>query len=311
MTPTRQHSTAQPSIASSGFVVLRTPLLSFQEFLDWGDGLEASTASQESDTFEQAWLRDGDRLRAKLRAIVRRPEVREALFVGSHDLNEQFETRIGDHRSKRGRAFEHALVRYFSRMAGRATPFGLFAGCSVGTVGPRTVLSLGARSTYQRRTSLDIGFLEALTEALGESRSAMQGLCFRPNESLYPVAGRYHYAELDRSASDAGHDMVAVEGTPHLALILERAAAGENIGGLADGLKQLLPNLTTEKARRLIEELIDHQILTPTLRPQVTGPDPLGDLIAQLEQIAGAGEITVSLRDVRQSLTEMDEARAP
>ncbi len=37
-----------------------------------------------------------------------------------------------------------ALVRYFLRMAGRATPFGLFAGCTVGTIDGETRLAIGS-----------------------------------------------------------------------------------------------------------------------------------------------------------------------
>ena len=65
-----------------------------------------------------------------------------------------------------GQKLERSLVKYFARMAGRATPFGLCAGCSVGTLGEETRLELPPRHEYQRHTRLDMDYLVALTEVL-------------------------------------------------------------------------------------------------------------------------------------------------
>src|SRR5207248_11171284 len=73
-------------IRPSGFFALRTPLLPFDELLAWSDGLEAGSAGDDPARLEAAIAQDRTRLRHRLRLVVRRPEVREALFLASPDL---------------------------------------------------------------------------------------------------------------------------------------------------------------------------------------------------------------------------------
>ena len=102
---------------------------------------------------------DGARLRQRLRAVYARPEVREALFLASPDLEARFDIWLHQPESESGQKIERALVRYFARMAGRATPFGLFAGCSVGTTGRTTRVLLRGRASYRRHSRLDMDYV--------------------------------------------------------------------------------------------------------------------------------------------------------
>src|SRR4051812_22512438 len=121
----------QNEFAPASFFVFRTPLLPFSEFLDWSADLSAPTRLDEPAQLEEAYARDCALLRSRLQTIVTRREVRDALFVAAPNVIEHFHLWTDDAESERGRKIEHVLVRYFSRMTGRATPFGLFAGCSV------------------------------------------------------------------------------------------------------------------------------------------------------------------------------------
>jgi hypothetical protein len=156
------------------FFVMRTPLLPFDEILAW------SVAT--------------DR-RKHLRKIVLRPEVRDAIFVGSPDLEASIDLWLREPDSDRGKRIEHSLVRYFVRMAGRPTPFGLFAGCSTGSIGKETRLIFGDQSTCHRYTRLDMDYLTTLTEALSSDADLRKSLRYYPNSSLYRAANRIRYVE--------------------------------------------------------------------------------------------------------------------
>ncbi|HLL22778.1 MAG TPA: lantibiotic dehydratase, partial [Kofleriaceae bacterium] len=171
----------------AGFFALRTPLLPFDEWLRWGDGLEAGAA--DAQTLEGALSNDRARLRARLVEALSRAEVRDALFVASPSADAAFARWIEDPDSEYGQKLERTLVRYFSRMAARATPFGLFSGCSVGPVGAATRLVVDARAHYRRHTRLDMDYMCKLTHALASQPALARELRYRPSSSLYQVAG--------------------------------------------------------------------------------------------------------------------------
>src|SRR5213083_1134107 len=112
--------------APSGFFALRTPLLSFDTFLAWSEGLGAVDALDDPVHLERAFEADRALLRRRLSALVGDATIRDALFIASPDLDESLEVWIREPESERGQRIERAIVRYFSRMAGRPTPFGLF-----------------------------------------------------------------------------------------------------------------------------------------------------------------------------------------
>ena len=164
----------------SGFFVLRTPLLPFEELAAWGEGLEAGGALGDSQGLEEALERDRARLRARLLAAVTRPEVRDAIFVASPSVDEALEVWQKDPDSRQGRKLEPAVVAYFSRAAARATPFGLFAGCTTGTIDTQTRLHLQAREWYRRHSRLDMDYLWALAEAVERDPQLASCLCTSP-----------------------------------------------------------------------------------------------------------------------------------
>ena len=102
-------------------------------------------------------------------------------------------------------------MRYLARMAGRATPFGLFAGCSVGAIGAEARLEIAGRSQYRRHTRLDTDYLFALADALARDPALRPAFSYRPNSSLYRSAGRVRYVESRLKDTLRSYHLVAVE----------------------------------------------------------------------------------------------------
>lgn len=295
----------------SGFFAWRTALLPFDEFLSWSRDLAAPSTAEQADALADALTHDEQRLHERLREVVRRPHVREALFVASPSLDEQIDRWLdrstGDCSSgDRSRKIELALVRYFSRMTGRSTPFGLFAGCSVGRVAAQTDLTVEDRGLCRRQTRLDMEYLFALAESLARDPALRRQLVLVPNSTLYRAAGRVRYAESRFDGRARSHHLVAVEETDYLSATLERAAQGAQFGELAEALTS--DEITLDEAEAYVDDLIDNQVLVPRLAPPVTGQTPIATLIEELSRIGAMPEATDLLRRAQAAIADIDAA---
>lgn len=290
----------------AGFFALRTPLLPFDELLAWSDGLEAPASLDDSAHLDQALAADRSRLRARLHAAMARPELREALFVASPDLEAGFDLWSRDPETERGRGIEQALARYFLRMAGRATPFGLCAGCSVGTIGDASRFALAGRPDWRRHTRLDMDYLHALTGLLAADPSLRHVLTYRPNSSLYRAAGRLRYGESQMDGKERSYRLVAVEAADILDATLAHAREGAAFADLAAALVD--EEVTMAEAEEYVAGLIESQILVPDIALAVTGPEPIHTLIEQFSRHPATAPVAGALARVRTRLGALDAA---
>ncbi len=287
---------AAPEFAAVGWFVLRTPLLPFEELAAWSDGVAApaSLDQGEPERLEEALARDRELLRARLQAAAVRPDVREALLVASPSLDESIPVWLSSPESERGLKVEGTVARYFARMAGRPTPFGLFAGCSFGPLGDHTRLVVADRARYRRHTRLDMDYLCSLAGALRGREAVRAELTVRPSSSLYRAGTRLRYAEARIEGRARTYHLVAVEPTPYLEATLARAERGVPASALARALVEDDPDVELSDAEGFIAELIDSQVLVGELEPAVTGPEPVHGMIAALRAIPGSTDAALA-----------------
>src|SRR4051812_27809189 len=81
-----KRASTPPELRPSGSFVLRTPLLPRDDLVRWGEGLAVPGAGDDRDRLAAAIDADRVVLRARLRDFIARPEVREAIFVASPNL---------------------------------------------------------------------------------------------------------------------------------------------------------------------------------------------------------------------------------
>ena len=291
--------------AVADFFVLRTPshpfaLLESRPMAGTG-GDDPATRPDEDLAAKVAWLR------ARLKEAVARPEVREALYLASPEFEGRLTAWLGGRLSgERMRRIEQSLIRYLTRMSSRPTPFGLFAGCAVGTWGASTRMVVPPLKAARRRTRLDMDYVGALVAALERTPEVQATQTFRPNNSLHLAAGRWHCAE-GRVGAGAGRDyhLIALEPTSHLDGTMRRAASGETFANLARGLAQT-EAVGMEEAAAFLADLLDAQVLTSALQPPLTGTEPFPALVAQLKGRPETQAMGVALADLQDGLTRFD-----
>ena len=291
-------------IIPAGFLMLRTPSLPFDELIKWSDGLTAATTN--INGLSEALKQDKQLLRARLRGILARPEILEALFNASPDLVEMIARWQREPESEKGLRIERSLVRYLLRMASRPTPFGLFAAISVGVTGKETKLQLVDRSQYQRHTRLDMNYIYSLTERLEQDRALREKLLLFPNSTIYRTPGKFRYVETKEINKERNYFVVALEASEYLEKTLARARTGATLKSLAEALAQDDEEILIEEAREYIHDLIDNNILVTDLIPAITGPEPTDTLIAQFRKL-NLNQFADRLSQVQNRLKEFDE----
>lgn len=286
------------------FFAFRTALLPFSVFEAWGRDLV--TPGAVDGDLDTAVASDEVILRQRLQELVRGPVLREALFLASPDLADALPHWYADPHSTKGRRAERTVVKYISRLCGRSTPFGLFAGCSVGRLGSKTRIETLPLETYIRHTRPDMDYLCNLASILVADSDIARLLTYTPNTSLYVATGRLHYCESRQVGKQRSYHLVAVDQTDYLDALLVLAAKGASFGTLAASLTG--DEISLEEAEEFIQELIQSQILVPDLEPAVTGPEPLHAMIATLAALPheGAKSSAGALAYVRDQLATID-----
>jgi thiopeptide-type bacteriocin biosynthesis protein len=266
-------------LTASGFFVMRSPLLPLEEL---------------------------DRLRSDStywRSLVARPEVREALHLASPGLMRRLAAGEPDDR------VVASVIAYLVRMCTRATPFGLFAGCSLGVVSPdpgATALVVDGPEGLGRHSRPDTEVLAALVERLLADPSTRPAMMVEPNSSRYRTAGAMRLIESRHREGRRTHHLVVVEDDAPLRCALDAAAGGCVVDKIVDAVAAQA-GVERDEARGYVDALIEARVLTPVAEPTVTGPEPLAQLMSSLSgpDLTATSE---ALRRVSEELARLDAA---
>ena len=285
---------------SSGFFVLRTPLLPVAELSGWsGRAADASGGKPEPDP-----------LRRALTERLADATVADGLRVASPTVADNLAGWLDRPPSRRRERMERTLVQYYARMCDRCTPFGLFAGVSVGEVRGETRLRLAGRERYRRRSVLDLEQVSRLVRALLKGEGVRKQLRYRPNDTLAAVPGGYQYVEAQVRGGEVKHEIAFLEADEALSAALEERSGeprplSDFHAALAAGITD--PEVRDADIEEYLDDLIEAQVLLPELIPAVVGADPLDQIIESLEAGEALSETARRVRRLREELDRLDK----
>lgn len=235
------------------------------------------------------------------------PVIQEALFLASPSLfkalQRWLQVEIKD--PKKEEKLKNSLLKYLSRTSSRCTPFGLFAGCTIGEIDNKTKVSLGKVTNNSRHTRLDMNYLVALSQDLTKEKNIKEQLLFFPNSSIYRVGSQFRYVEYHYKDTKRHHNIVAVDYSEYLDFTLETAKNGLRLKELTQCIAS--KGIDAEEASIFIEDLIDNQLLISELEPSVSGPDFLGQIVQVLSKLTGVEHILFILKNVQDRLESLDK----
>lgn len=233
---------------------------------------------------------------------------KEAVFIASPVLYEELQ-KYKDGLIKSEKEKERillSLLRYYLRMSTRCTPFGLFAGCTLGKLDDKTKLTRDLRNSgnMKKHTRLDMNFLCALIQDIEKDERIKNKLHYYPNTSIYIIGDKARYIEYHYRNAHRTHHISAVDVSEYLEIILTEARKGKTI----EELSRLISNddITTDEAQEFILEVISAQLLVSEIHPFVTGNDLLEQLIEWLEKIDTEYPLLSILKKIRVKLEKIN-----
>ncbi|QDK82390.1 lantibiotic dehydratase [Spirosoma sp. KCTC 42546] len=243
-----------------------------------------------------------------LRQHYQDPLAQQAIFVASPALYERFQRWLSGETLPEQDKLLITLHKYLIRMCSRPTPYGLFAGCTVGSFGAQTQLRAGTTTTLQTHTRIDMDCLLAICQWLSNQPIIREQLRLFPNSSLYPIGSSLRYIEQQFDHKQRSYFISVAEAEPHLTAVLEAARTGATIQELATRLTTF--NIDQHEAISFVKQLIEGQLLSFELEPTVTGLHYLNRLTARIASLSGTTEITNHLRQLQTCLQQPDRLLA-
>jgi len=237
--------------------ILRTPLLPFQ-------GLEKILYNKEN-------------LFKELNKI----QIQEAIFWASpqltNELTKLLNNEIGNLDEQE--RLINTMVKYLSRMSSRSTPFGLFAGCSVGTLGFETDIEVSSNFDYKIR--LDMQLLYSISRALNKNMIIAENIKYKVNSSIYQLGNHYRYIESYlKDDSHLMYKISSVDKTDYLDRVLSKAQKKTHFKELVESI--VSGDVDFSDAKLFILQLISNQIIVSEIDPYVCGSDYFTKIIEQL-----------------------------
>ncbi|CEJ68248.1 hypothetical protein BN1195_00530 [Chryseobacterium oranimense G311] len=211
----------------------------------------------------------------QLRNLVNDTYFREALFLSSPLLHSTLLKWLDQGLSKeKEEKLKISLLKYISRMSSRCTPFGLFAGYSLGQFGDYNEIEINPENQYVRYTRLDMQYLITFSQYLSGDKKLRNSFIYHTNSSIYRAGSQYRYIEFSYPGGlQRVHHIQAIDTTPHLEFLLNKATSGSTINALTEQMTQYDPEITPAEARRFINELIDHQLFVSNISGAAIGDD--------------------------------------
>jgi lantibiotic biosynthesis protein len=270
--------------------VLRTPLLPLSFYYHL---LENYTAENVLQLVENAFVREGIRLAS--------PELLATL--------EQYQQNSLSFSEKKKNSLAHSVLKYVARMCSRCTPFGLFAGCTVGKLGLETNIELDIPQNFIRHTQFDMQFWVALLQEFANRKTVQLALIYYPNNSIYALGDFYRFVEYYYIKTNREHSIAALRKSQLLDDLLLNASSGMTVNDMVD----LLADDTSEReeATEYIHLLIDFQFMVSELDATVTGNDEWKRVLDVLYKIPELHKECAVIEKIKVKLLDLDTTLLP
>ena len=243
----------------------------------------------------------------KAKELYKKPIVKEAIALASPELRRELDKWSAEKfpvNDQKKQNLELTFLKYIARMSSRCTPFGLFAGCSVGTLDLKTNILLQSIDKHTRFTQLDMQYWVAILQDIAMSEKVILQLKYYPNNSIYEMGDFYRFIEYKTVAAKREHSISSFRKSTLLEKILKNSKSGLTVNKII----ALLAENETEKeqAKSFVLKLIDSQFLVSELETSLTEENEWKRIINVLHKIPFLNTKKELLIQLNRKLLELD-----
>ncbi|OAB79897.1 lantibiotic dehydratase [Cochleicola gelatinilyticus] len=234
-------------------------------------------------------------------------EMQEALYVASPDFFREMKRFLEDteyiaKNKKRMDSFRYSSIRYINRICTRATPFGLFGACGVGTINQeKTQINPQKQNTFQRSARLDIAFLDQIKDRILSNKEDRKLFLYFTNNSLYAQGKEYRYVEFQKTAKGRKHILTNIKRNEYLDALIALAREGASYKTLLKSLTD--ENIDSDSASEFIHNLIDSKILLSELEPLIVSDNSYDTHLLEIFSKLDKMQCSASLQSIISELT--------
>ncbi|WP_293939972.1 lantibiotic dehydratase [Sphingobacterium sp. UBA5996] len=235
-------------------------------------------------------IEEANDMEERLRHLFQREQLKEALFLASPTFSVEVEKWL-EYKKESSLKMITSLLKYAIRMSSRSTPFGLFAGVSLGNViASEKKVSLIRGNTHKTVLKLDASVLTGVIGRLSNDERIYSQLYYRINSTLYLEGKYYKYYQKVTNGKKGQNILKRIRLTPVLHRVVEYFESNERTAhyqSLTDLLQRF--GASTAHATLFVNNLISLGIISSELQPNVIGRGYLDSLIKTLERVDKKG----------------------
>lgn len=207
---------------------------------------------------------------------------------------------------KKQSSLKSSLCRYIVRSATRSTPYGLFAGISIGMYSQSTNLVRHNISELKRSSKLDIRIQMKIVKNLLSDRTTGKYLKLFPNNSIYVAKDHLRYLKTD-SPDNSEHSIAGVKVNDHLTNVLDHTKEGKTIVELSKYLINTIENISVEQSFDYIKLLILENLLISEWSLSTNQQDLLHRIIEKLSSARLPGNNLEKVKKLKRVVDNIDK----
>ncbi|NEZ43385.1 lantibiotic dehydratase [Paenibacillus alvei] len=253
-----------------------------------------------------------EQLRDKVTCLLKNPIIREAITVANPQFMGSVDYVLNRPNHRKSNKVLRSLIHYLIRLSTRATPYGIFAGVSLGKFEDSSSLIIGNVERHRKIARPDMEWIMNIVQYLEKEPVVVAQLTVVTNPLLYIVGSRAKLPYLNYTNSENNEiKNSSIKATTLVKYVLERAQKPITFAQLAIEIQEKHPETSYNRIVQFITTLLHQEFIISNLRPPISihkAELPFDYLRKQIEPLNGLDDMKQRLNTVNEQIHQYNKS---